>query len=118
MCRGGWHSFTALHMFNHHLLPGSPAVSHNTSQKPVELSAADDSELRKSPLPPATVMATAESQFEESSKENMMEMESHAVPAPEFAEGGAGSQHSLASIEDGPVVQEMGEETVRIQFTK
>ena len=106
-----------LHMLEHLLPLGSPAVSRNPSQKPMELSIVDESEVRKSPLPPSTVMATADSQFEEPSKENMLEEDALPVSGIEPAAGG--SQASLGSIEDGPAMQEteMGEETVKVRFS-
>lgn len=70
-------------------------------------------------MPPATVTATADSQFEEEpSKEKMLEEDTLPVPGIESAAGG--SQASLRSIEDGPAMQEteMGEETVKVRFSK
>lgn len=82
----------------------------------MELSIVDESEARKSPQPPAVVVATADSQFEEPSKEEMLEMDT--LPVPPLDPTAGGSQVSLGSIEDGPVVGEMGEETVKVHFSK
>lgn len=72
-------------------------------------------------MPPNIVVVTADNQSEEDSKEievvEMQNLSAAPVPSPELlAEGGGGSQHSLASIEDGPAVQEMEEDTVRVKF--
>ena len=69
-------------------------------------------------MPPAVVVETADSHSEEGSKEiEVLEMQNLSAPSPDLAaDGGGGSQHSLASIEDGPVVQETGDETARLNF--
>lgn len=67
-------------------------------------------------MPPAVVVVTADSQSEDNSQEiEVVEMQTFSAPSPELR-AESGSQHSLASIEGSPVEQEMGEETVKIQF--